>query len=135
VLVDRGLGLAQCGDPRVGQVQRLLAPVARRALTAHVVAFLQPVDDGHRRRPVHPQAPAERDLRDARVVVDQPQRRDLLLGQPEIDEGIAEMAVHRAMREADAQPEDVVESAELVRVVVGQSRRVHEPLSNPKQLA
>src|SRR6478609_3263652 len=133
VLADAALGLGQCLVAGGGDVERLLAPVAGRALAAHEGALLQAVDDGHRRRPVHPQAPAEVDLRDARIVMHQPQRGDLLLGQVERGERLGEMAIDRAMGEADAQPEDVVEPAELVgallNVVLGQSRCVHERLS------
>src|SRR5690606_8005923 len=107
VLGDAGLRLDERRRAGFGQIERLLAPVARRTLAAHVAPLLHAVDDRHRRRPVHPQAAAELDLRDAGHLADQPQRRHLLLGQVERGERLAEMAVDRAMGEADVEADDL----------------------------
>ena len=64
---------------------------------------LQAVDDGHRRRPVHVQALGEVGLGDAGMVVDQPQHRDLLLGQVELGEGLGEMAIDRDIGQPDVE--------------------------------
>ncbi len=109
------LGFGQRAGARDGQVERLLARVARRALAAQEGARLQAVDDGHRRRPVHPQAPAELDLRDAGKLAHQPERRDLLLGEVEVGEGLGKVAIDRAVREADVEADDAAEAAQTGR--------------------
>ena len=82
--------------------------------------------------------PPSVDLRDAGVVADQPQRRDLLLGQVEVDERLGEMAVDRAVGEADVEAEDIVEAAQLVGIRALSSVKVGASTSlypRPKQLA
>ena len=116
------LGVGQRLDARLGQVERLLARVAGRALAAQVVALLQAVDDGHRRRPVHLQALADLDLRDAGMVADQPQHADLLLGQLEVGEGLGEVAIDGDVGQADMEADDVRQRADVVVVVAARSK-------------
>ena len=66
---------------------------------------------------------ADGDLRNARVIIHQPQNADLLLRQLQVGESFGEVAINRDMGQANVEPDDVGQLAKIVAVVVlGQSR-------------
>src|SRR5580765_478785 len=131
MLVDGALGHRQRLAPAIGQVQRLLASVAARLPAHQVTLRLEPVHDGHGRRAVHAHALRETGLRDVRMVIDQPQRRDLLLRQVEVREGLGEMPIDGAVGQADVKAHDIADLADVLiprNVRCGDGHRVSERL-------
>src|SRR5215472_9393162 len=114
VLLDGTLGGGERLTPPIGEVERLLASVAGGWLAQQVALRLEPVDDRHGRGAVHAHALREPGLRDVRMIVDQPQRRDLLLRELEVGESLGEVAVDRAVRQADVKTHDIADLADVL---------------------
>jgi hypothetical protein len=90
------------------------------------VLGLKPVDDRHCRGAVHAQALRQIGLGDAGVVIDQPQHGNLLLRQIEIGERLGKVAQAGAVGQADVEPQDVVDRADITGFRVGRRNRVLE---------
>src|SRR5439155_17627677 len=114
VLMDGTLGRRKRPASRIGEVQRLLASVAA-GLAAHEVSLrLEPVDDGHRGGAIHAHALGDTDLRDVRVVSDQPERGDLLLREVQVRERFSEMPVDGTVSEANVKAHDIADLADVL---------------------
>lgn len=109
-----GFGVFQ--NPLAVRVEEksLPPPIRCRCVAPEVPAGLEPIDDAHRGGPVHLQASGEIGLRDAGMIVDQPQYPCLLLGKAECAERHREVTVDRTVREPNVETQIVVEPADIV---------------------
>lgn len=91
------------------QRERDLAPIFGTALAAQQAPSFERMHDRHGRRPVHLHAPAQIYLRDAGVIMDEPQYGDLLLRQIQLGEVLREMTHNSPMRQPQMKPQNVVQ--------------------------
>src|SRR5215469_17041882 len=121
VLLDGTLGGGERLAPAIGEVEGLLAAIAAGFPAHQVILCLEPVHDRHRGSAVHAHALRDSGLGDVRVVIDQPQRRHLLLREVEVGERLGEVPIDRAVSQPDVKADDIADLADVL--ITGNVRR------------